>query len=75
MGFIGLIRLLALLFVIWMVWRHIKKRRSSLENKPRAHLKETAVVACAYCNTHIPKSEALEKDGRWYCSQEHSDAG
>ena len=31
------------------------------------------MVACAQCGTHLPKGEALERQGRWYCCAQHRD--
>jgi uncharacterized protein len=30
-----------------------------------------AMVRCDYCGLNVPKSEALDADGRWYCSDAH----
>jgi len=29
------------------------------------------MVACAACGLNVPQSEALARNGRWYCSSEH----
>lgn len=34
-----------------------------------------AMVQCARCGVHLPQSEALDRDGRHYCSADHRDAG
>ena len=31
------------------------------------------MVACSVCDTHIPESEAIIKNGKTYCSKEHSE--
>jgi len=31
------------------------------------------MVACTVCDTHIPESEAIIKNGKTYCSKEHSE--
>jgi len=31
------------------------------------------MVACAFCDTHIPESEAIIKNSKTYCSKEHSE--
>ena len=30
-----------------------------------------AMVSCAVCGLNVPQSEALAREGRWYCSSEH----
>jgi uncharacterized protein len=29
------------------------------------------MVACAHCGVHLPRSEALVQDGKFYCSAAH----
>ena len=31
------------------------------------------MVACSVCDTHIPESDAIIKDGKTFCSKEHSE--
>jgi len=31
------------------------------------------MVACEVCDTHIPESESIIKNGKIYCSKEHSE--
>lgn len=31
------------------------------------------IVQCHYCSLHLPQSEALKQENRFYCSQEHLD--
>ena len=31
------------------------------------------MVVCSVCDTHIPESDAIIKDGKIFCSQEHSE--
>ena len=31
------------------------------------------MVACSVCDTHIPESDAIIKDGNTFCSKEHSE--
>ena len=30
-----------------------------------------AMVPCSYCQLHLPKSEAIARDGLFFCSAEH----
>ncbi|WP_277404946.1 PP0621 family protein, partial [Achromobacter xylosoxidans] len=34
-----------------------------------------AMVRCAHCGIHLPRSEALLQGGRTWCSQEHARLG
>jgi uncharacterized protein len=33
------------------------------------------MIACAHCGVNVPRSEALEGSGRFFCSEEHRRAG
>ncbi len=33
------------------------------------------MVACMNCGVNLPRSEALEEDGQFYCSEEHRRVG
>ena len=37
----------------------------------RAGPPSEAIVRCASCGLNVPQSEALARDGLWYCSREH----
>jgi uncharacterized protein len=73
----NLIRLIAIGLIIWLLYRMIYR----MLNKPKAQEQVARqepsrdMVKCAHCGIHIPKSEALERDGKAYCSPEHRDAG
>ncbi|WP_277402936.1 PP0621 family protein, partial [Achromobacter xylosoxidans] len=43
-------------------------------NPPAASAPE-AMVRCAHCGIHLPRSEALLQGGRTWCSQEHARLG
>ena len=31
------------------------------------------MLACSVCDTHVPESDAIVKNGKIFCSQEHSE--
>ena len=47
-------------------WKMIKLNKVSSDSGQK-------MVACAVCDTHIPESEAIIKNGKTYCSKEHSE--
>lgn len=62
-AFVVLLRLLG--------WRPPAERRATRETPvppPSAEL-----VRCARCGLHLPRVQALDRDGHWYCSAEHRD--
>lgn len=70
----GLIRLIILGIVIYLVWQLIKR----WQNKPSSRVSHTrdkridgSMVRCDYCGLFVPKDEAIEANGRHYCSEAH----
>lgn len=49
-----------------------------LWHKPREpvqrQLKSGNMVQCTDCGVYLPESEALQRNGRYYCSQAHLEA-
>ena len=41
----------------------------------RAEMPAENMKACAHCGVNLPRSEALEADGQYYCSEEHRRLG
>lgn len=65
-----LLLLAAIAFIGWRLYRLLKTRggRDSVEaRQPRPE----DMVECAHCAVHIPRSQALAADGRWYCCEAH----
>ena len=61
----------ALIFLIRSV-RNRLTHRPNKSNDPRPSLGQD-MVACDRCGLHIPKAEAVVKESRYYCCQEHSE--
>ena len=67
---------MALVLGVFWMWRH--NRHVKKEEKDGARRKATVqnlppvdIVACAVCEVHLPKSEALTGDGGYYCCDAH----
>lgn len=67
-----IILFLVLAFVAYMVIKGAvrRSRPPPAGDKPTEHM-----VACRRCGVNLPRSEALEEDGRFYCSEEHRRPG
>lgn len=73
----NLIRLAIIGLVVWLLYRmfyRLFSKPTEVEQEKRPNLSRD-MVKCAHCGIHIPADEALEQDGRYYCSPEHRDAG
>lgn len=65
-------RYLLLIIAIWigvLIVRHFWRLRHA--SQPGRQLPEQDMVRCAQCGLHLPKREALESQGQFYCSDRH----
>ncbi len=51
-----------------------KNKSNPNTNKAPAAIKPEAMVQCQYCKVHLPQPDAVENDGRFYCSKAHIQA-
>lgn len=65
--------------LVWLVgavgaaWLGLRKLRRYLPSGgSRAAEEGTEMVRCDHCSVFVPKSLAVERDGRWYCGEAHS---
>ncbi|MCY1281774.1 hypothetical protein D9M68_488520 [compost metagenome] len=54
-------------FIYWL-WR-----RAIRPKPPASRGDESAepMVRCAQCGVHVPRTQALQHEQRWYCSRAH----
>ena len=65
-----LLLLLILALVVYLAVRSAYRR-----SKPgRSEAAVEDMVACERCGVNLPRSEAIESRGRYFCSQEHRTA-
>lgn len=65
-----LILLLILGLLAYLVFKGIT-RASRSNRKDAPPRSPERMVVCAQCGVHLPESEALESEGRNFCSEEH----
>jgi uncharacterized protein len=65
-----LLLVVAAAVIYFLVSGHARKR-----SKPSAPPPSESMVPCAHCGVNVPRSEALEGAGRFFCSEEHRRAG
>lgn len=60
-----------------IIWLYQKSRKNSADNSSTPTQIPTAqkMVACHYCHLNIPESEAVQTNGRHFCSDEHRRLG
>ena len=66
----NLIRFIVIALIIYLVIQ-IFKRWAANKESLKPSLQEKEMVRCHICQLHIPADEALEKEGLFFCSQEH----
>ena len=56
--------------LIWWILRLLRNPTPSVtrQNKPRVE----NMVACEKCGLHVPENEAVTRNGKFYCSEEHA---
>ena len=63
--FIALAIIVVIVKRLWLQPRKETRERKRLSGQ---------MVQCRQCGMYIPEQEALRREDRWYCSQEHLDA-
>ncbi|GAB4121324.1 MAG: hypothetical protein Fur0040_01280 [Sideroxydans sp.] len=66
-------RLLFLLAVIAVVYLLIRSYRKTPPD-PQPSAASEDMVRCAHCGVHLPRSEAIQAEGKFFCSQDHQQA-
>ena len=68
-----MIKLILVMLLGWIVFNLFRKNINPTERNKVSSNSGQKMVACAVCDTHIPESEAIIKNGKKYCSKEHSE--
>jgi uncharacterized protein len=69
-------KLILLAFVVLVVYWVMRGYRRSLDRKDAGEPPALeSMVRCAQCGVHVPRSESVEGDGAFYCSEEHRRIG
>ena len=66
-----LLRIILILFGVWLVLQIIKRALASRQDNSSHQPSITNMVACDQCGVHLPESEAIRENDRYYCSEEH----
>lgn len=71
----NLIRILVIALIVYLVIQIFKRWAANKQSaSPSYSEKEKQMVKCEVCQLHIPQSDAIEKNGHFFCSQEHLDS-
>ena len=66
------IKLILVLLLGWIGFSLMKRFK---QNNPSVSKNEKGqkMIACDVCDTHVPESDVIVKNGKNYCSKEHAE--
>ena len=67
-----LVLIILLAIAASIVWRRL---RVQLRAPPRPRSIDAKAVQCAHCGVYLARHEAVQRDGRPFCSPEHAARG
>ena len=67
--FIKLILVLLLGWIGFSLMKRFKENNPSASNNGNGQ----KMIACDVCDTHVPESDVIVKNGKNYCSKEHAE--
>ena len=67
--FIKLILVLLLGWIVFSLMKRIKQNNPSVSKNGKGQ----KMIACDVCDTHVPESDVIVKNGKNYCSKEHAE--
>lgn len=67
-----LIRILLLALALWIVFRLIKKIIGPEKAVRKQPPEFEEMLTCKHCGVHLPRSQAIERAGQHYCSEDHA---
>jgi uncharacterized protein len=65
-----LLIILAAALVLYLLWRGLR-RDAGARKDPGTGSEGERMVDCGQCGVHLPLSEAIQSQGRYFCSEEH----
>lgn len=65
-----MIKLVLVMLLVWVGFVLFKKMKHSTLSKSTDGSIGQKMIACSVCDTHVPESEAIVKDGKIYCSKD-----
>ena len=68
-----MIKLILVMLLGWIGFTLFKIFINPTERNKISSDSRQKMVACSICDTHIPESEAIIKNGKTYCSKDHSE--
>ena len=67
------LKLVLVLLLGWGLVNLFKRIKNPNNNNQSNSESGQVMIACELCDTHIPESEVIRKNGKVYCSEEHAE--
>tara|TARA_B100001175_G_C19230068_1_gene504816 strand:+ start:404 stop:610 length:207 start_codon:yes stop_codon:yes gene_type:complete len=67
-----LIKLIIVLFLAWIGYSLIK-RLNNPKTSNSSNGQGQKMIVCEVCDTHVPESDVIVKNGKNFCSKEHAE--
>lgn len=66
-----------LAIAVYVLWKSLRRQSSAGDSAVRRTdaSPAQAMVSCAHCGLHVPRSDALPAGDRFYCCEEHRQRG
>lgn len=66
---------LAVFAIVWLLRRAMAEPQDSRRGARSGARSDGELVRCSHCGLHLPRGDALERDGKRFCSEEHARLG
>ena len=66
------IKLILVLLLGWIGFGLLKRFKQNNPSVSKS-VKGQKMIACDVCDTHVPESDVIVKNGKNYCSKEHAE--
>ncbi|MDX1497109.1 MAG: PP0621 family protein [Salinisphaeraceae bacterium] len=67
-----MLRLILIIVVAFVGYQLVRKLLSTSQQGQQSPKQYENMVSCSHCGLHLPKTEAIEKNGKPYCSEAHA---
>ena len=68
-GQVLFIKLILVLLLGWIGFNLMQMYKKNPSNSKKSQGQK--MIACDFCDTHVPESDVIKKNGKNYCSKEH----
>lgn len=66
--------LIAIGLLLYVIISNFVRKQKRLNNENKSEQNAEKMVKCHHCGLHILEQEALQSNGKYYCSQDHLEA-